>query len=438
MKHLLSLITFLSFFSFACLDRYAIPENINTNTGGTFGAGDTTYLQLNPVWDSSYGLTNPVEISIAQDGRIFVADSGANSILVFDQNGSAPSGFDQLKNLSLDDGTSIAPTDVDIDQKMNIFFINGTQQIFVWNQYWNSVGINKVSENGTFTHITSSIDTTVAVNSSNWFSLFYNPLWELTDLTFTQDQDLIDSLLSHHVFYDGRDEKNVLKDIHYNSTHLSKFTGLTAPSDTENHIFVVDTIGHGLNSKDRILQIDFQHSHLLELVNGEYVWSFSGKFGATVLGPGSGSEFVNDPLSLDVDYLGNLYYTQTGEEFPIHMIIPDYSGDYASYSSGFNPALDDIMNPNMVNHPADIAVDENRNIYVVDSDSSHVKVFDSNGKFFKKAGYASKIDTISLLKNPVALTVDNRGIIYVCDKSEGSIFRFKLSNTLDEDIQPTD
>ena len=38
------------------------------------------------------------------------------------------------------------------------------------------------------------------------------------------------------------------------------------------------------------------------------------------------------------------------------------------------------------------------------------------------------------MEQPVAVSVDQRGIVYVCDRSEGAVYRFKLSNTLDEDI----
>jgi len=40
--------------------------------------------------------------------------------------------------------------------------------------------------------------------------------------------------------------------------------------------------------------------------------------------------------------------------------------------------------------------------------------------------------------NPVALAVDNRGILYACDSQNGAIYRFKLSNTLDEDLTTED
>ena len=90
----LSLIIFL----ISCVDRLVIPSDINTGGTGQFGAGDTTFLQVNPLWDNDFGLDQPEEISISQDGRIFVADKGNNSILVFDQNGNNPGGFEKLKN----------------------------------------------------------------------------------------------------------------------------------------------------------------------------------------------------------------------------------------------------------------------------------------------------------------------------------------------------
>ena len=135
---------FLSMMVISCVDRFRIPNDINQNNSGNFGAGDTSFLQLSPVWNSAHGLSQPVEISIAQDGRVYVADAGVNSILVFDQNGNSPTGFDALKGLIDSETNGITPIDVDIDKKMNVFFIDGSQRIFLWNQNWNDVGINKV------------------------------------------------------------------------------------------------------------------------------------------------------------------------------------------------------------------------------------------------------------------------------------------------------
>ena len=129
-----------------------IPENIQSSESEVFGAGDTTYLIIQPTWNSSQGIVKPVEISIAQDGRIFVADESQFSILVFDQSGNQPGGFEDLRNLVDNNNIDIAPIDVDIDKKMNVFYIDGSQRIFVWNQYWNEVGISKVITSATFIH----------------------------------------------------------------------------------------------------------------------------------------------------------------------------------------------------------------------------------------------------------------------------------------------
>ena len=126
----------LCIFIYSCMDRFVIPENIQSSDPDSFGAGDTTYLLLQPIWNSDRGIDKPVEISIAQDGRIFVADEAKQSILVFDQNGNRPEGFEDLLSLVDEDNIVIAPIDVDIDKKMNVFYIDGTQRIFAWNQYW--------------------------------------------------------------------------------------------------------------------------------------------------------------------------------------------------------------------------------------------------------------------------------------------------------------
>ena len=420
----------------SCMDRFVIPSDIQSQNTGSFGAGDTTFLQLKPVWGSDHGLNSPTEISIAQDGRIFVADPGVHSILVFDQDGDSPPGFELLSNLRDPDGHTVTPIDVDIDKKMNVYFIDGSQRIFVWNQYWNEVGIHKISVSGTFIHTQTGVDTVATAGTDIWLSLLNDNDWGLVDGSMTDNQALIDSLIQPHIFYDGRDEMNIYLDTYYQSDS-SQFTGLTAPANDENMIFVTDNYG-GQNNQYRIIQVDFKRTLILELKSGDLVWAYTGQFGGTVKGYGTGSGTVNEPLSLDVDYQGNLYYTQAGNYFPVHMIFPNLSGDFAIYTSGFQPEADDVMNPELYAMPVDVAVDNSRNIYIADQANSDITVFNSYGDFFKKAGYDSVDDSLSILNEPVAVTVDQRGVVYVCDKGDGAIYRFKLSNTLDEDITPED
>ena len=420
------------FMTISCVDRFVIPSNINSSDPVNFGAGDTTFLQIKPLWDIGYGIDQPTEISIAQDGRIFIADKGRNSILVIDQNGETPMGFEQLLDLTDNSGSSISPIDVDIDKKMNVFFIDGSQKIFVWNQFWNQAGINRVSTSGTFKHSLTDVDTTVDAGTEIWMALLNDQAWELINAELENDNLLIDSLLQPHIFYDGSSSVNKYLDTYYDSDS-SLFSALTSSGNDENKIFVTDNFG-GINNQYRILQIDFKKSLLLELSSGDYVWSFIGHYGSTIKGFGTGAGTVNEPLSLDVDYQGNLYYTQTGDYFPVHKISPNLSGDFAIYTSGFQPEVDDIMNSDMFNFPTDVAIDNNMNTYVVDQMNRDVTVFTSGGGFFKKAGYNDTDNSLSMLNEPVAAAVDQRGVLYVCDKGDGAIYRFKLSNTLNDEI----
>tara|TARA_B100001250_G_scaffold327993_1_gene292364 strand:+ start:84 stop:1388 length:1305 start_codon:yes stop_codon:yes gene_type:complete len=414
----------------SCVDRYIIPNDIASQNNSQFGAGDTTYLQIKPVWDDTYGIEQPEDISIAQDGRVFVADRGNNSILVFDQNGERPEGYNRLTNIQDGEGAMLNPIDVDIDKKMNVFFIDGSQRIFLWNQYWSDITIAKVSKSAKFNHIASDVDTTVDAGSEVWLSLLNSQDWNMVSVQMDYDQAIIDSLMDPHLFYDGRDTMNIDLDIFY-QTDSSKFNAITAPSDKENMVYVTDDFG-GVNNQYRIIEIDFYRSLLLELANGDTVWSFMGRFGSTVKGFGTGAGTVNGPLGLDVDYQGNLYYTQVGDYFPAHMIIPNFSGDFAVYTSGFQPGADDIMEADRFSNAEDIAVDNNKNIYVVDNVNRDVTVFNSYGDFFKKVGYGQ--DSLKILAEPVAATVDQNGVLYVCDRSDGAIYRFRLSNELNEDI----
>ena len=415
----------------SCVERFEIPKIINSESSDLFGAGDTTYLELKPVWDETYGLEDPSEISIAPDGRIFVSDRLGNSIHVFNQDGSRAQGFEPLGNLTNQNGESLYPIDVDIDGKMNVFFIDGSEIIYVWNQYWNEVGISKVSSLILFNHVETNVDTMVDFDSDVWYSMLNSDDWQIKEINFMNDQNLIQELLDPHVFYDGKEDINLFNDAFY-KPDSSRFKGITSNSNQDN-IFVADDFG-GLNNQHRIIQIDFKRRLLIELNSNDTVWAYGGEFGSSIKGFGTGSGTVNKPSSLDIDYQGNLYYTQKGEFFPVHMIIPNYSGDFATFNSGFEPGVNDIMDASQYGEVVDISVDNDKNVYIVDIEQKEVTIFNSKGNFFKNIQYTVGGDSSFIMNAPVAITVDDRGILYVCDEADKSIYRFKLSNNLDEDI----
>ena len=432
-----------------CVEKMTLPTAINTNT--EFAAGDTTYLLVNPVWDETYGFAAPIEISIAPDGHIFVADSAANRIFVLDQSGNVLSGYGDLNNLVIVDDTAISPIDVDVDQKMNVYFIDGSDRIYRWSHYWNDVGIESFASAAVFSYTATGDTIRLGHRNPQWFEILNHPDWIMTSVEWSNEQTMIDSILAPHVFFEGSWVRNTFADLYYESEN-NNFSGITATLDSDNYIYAQD------HHHNRIIKIILERSQYIKLSNGELVWTHSGTFGQTVIAEGTGAGTVNDPLGIDVDYAGNLYYSQGGNFFAIHKVRPVVTGAYTVYQSVFQEGSNEIMDLFRFSFPADVAVDLNQNIYVANTESQEIQVFDSNGQFFKKAGVEEvtidttmwvaygdmdvEVDTFivkeikGFLTSPQAVTVDKRGVIYICDTPTSRILRYRLSNKLDEDLQP--
>ena len=432
-----------------CIEKMTLPTAINTNT--EFAAGDTTYLIVNPVWDETYGFVAPIEISIAPDGHIFVADSAANCIFVLDQSGNVLSGYDELKGLDNIDNTTVSPIDVDVDQKMNVYFIDGSNRIYRWNHYWNNVGVESFAAAAIFSNTANGDTIRLGHQDPQWFELLNHPEWIMTSIEWSNEQTVIDSILGPHVFFEGSWARNTFADLYYESENNS-FSGIAATLDSDNYIYAQDY------HHNRIIKIILERSQYIQLSNGEFVWVHSGTFGQTVIAEGTGAGTVNVPLGIDVDYAGNLYYSQGGEFFSVHKVRPVVTGAYTVYQSVFQEGINEIMDLFRFGSPADVAVDLNQNIYVANTGGQEIQVFNSNGQLFKKAGVEEvtvdttmwvthgntdvEVDTFivkemkGLLISPQAVTVDKRGVIYICDTATSRILRYRLSNKLDEDLQP--
>jgi len=439
----------ISFFIWGCLEKMPLPSDINVNT--EFVAGDTTYLLVNPIWDDTYGFITPIEISIAPDGHVFVADSAAKSIFVLDQSGNMLNGYNSLINMNDIADTIVYPIDVDIDQKMNVFFIDGSNRIYRWNQYWNKIGIESYASFVTFLNPSTGDTIQRSSDSIQWFELINHPDYIMIEVEWSNNQSIIDSILLPHVFFKGSWGRNIFADLYYES-EKNLFSGISTTLGSDNFMFAQD------HYHNRIIKILMERSQYIKLVNGERVWVHSGKFEQTVVSEGTGAGTVNAPLGIDIDYAGNLYYSQGGEFFSIHKVKPVVTGAYTVYQSAFQEGTNEIMDLFRFTAPADVAVDLNQNIYVANTEDQEIQVFDYNGKFFRKAGVNEitidttmyvehgsqlvEIDTFivkelkGFITSPQAITVDKRGVIYICDTPSSRVLRYRLSNQLDEDLQP--
>jgi len=468
-----------SMMALSCVERTPLPTEIYIPQN--FAAGDTSYLLQRPIWDETWGFETPLEISIALDGHIFVADSAAERIFVLGQDGEILEGFDVLSDLMTDTAQPLTPIDVDIDSRMNVYFIDGSNTIYRWNQYYNDVGIAAVSSAATFVNTQTDETQYLTQGSLEWLQIANHQDWEILDIEWSTDPALMDMYTKPSVFFDAASELNQYLDTYYNGEN-SRFRAMSATEGNERYIYAADAPTE--EDKDRIIRIDLARAHYLKLesqefseynsatqyqtgsvVNFEYqgivftfkwqaeqpatgfspmdqdgmidhihwelddvLWAHQGIFGRTVTGFGMGVGSVNQPTGLDVDYTGAIYYSQNSEYFSANAILRHSDGRYLSI---FDVATHEIMEISRFSNPHDIAVDSDQNIYIVNSGSNEVEVFNSDGKAYKNAG-------VGVLKKPVAVAVDSRGLIYVCDEQTSSIVRYRLSNVVDENIVPID
>lgn len=467
------------FLGMACVEKMPLPTEIYSPTG--FTAGDTTYLMQNPIWDETWGFNTPMDISIAQDGHLFIADSAANRIFVLRQDGAVLSGFETLANLKNYANNPLSPIDVDIDNKMNVFYIDGSNKIYRWNQYWNDIGIAAVAVSATFVNtVNGNTVTLTPADTVAWLNTANSTEWTILDMEWSSDDDLTSILMAPHVFYDASSDINKHLDTYYNGD-LSRYTALSATGGTDRYLYVTDY--SQIADKDRIIRVEFARSTYIKLSSGSYdffndnsqyqkgslvnfnfnditfsfrwvyndpgtgfppmdengkidhehwdlldaLWAHEGVFGHNVVHFGRGIGSVNIPTGIDVDYTGNIYYSQIGDHLSVHSI--EAAGNFY-YPPIFSDSLmHNIISMSRFADPMDVAVDQEKNIYVANTNAQEIQVFNSDGNFFKSFG-------TDILSAPRSVTVDDRGVIYICD-SPARIIRYRLS-ILDDDKETTD
>jgi sugar lactone lactonase YvrE len=130
------------------------------------------------------------------------------------------------------------------------------------------------------------------------------------------------------------------------------------------------------------------------------------------------------PLGISADAAGNLFVTQiSGKITKI-----DSSGNstiiYAGGVSGTNASF---------NFPADIVPDGTGNLYVTDKNNNRIRKIDSNNNITTFAGTGPLFDgngTNASFNEPLGITIDNSGNLFVADSSNNKIRKIDSSGNV--------
>jgi len=322
----------------------------------SFGANDTTYIHLLPDWDAAtlgYQATEPftpVDIAIGDDGYIFIADSANNKIVTVLKSGNVVN-HQNLGSIAPING----PVGIDIDSKLNLLIVNGTNTVYVWNQYMNN--------SGAYAYLVGTANKPNLIFSSDSTQLIeavidsiYFGLLEVSDLVFSDGTDYIDSVLHIHPFYVDDDENSSFRDVTF------------GPSN-DGTVFLTD------NSNNRILKLNIASSGFVVLNTGFPIRTFKGISAGNIATYGSGAGTVDNPRGITADDEGNVYFTQLGGNFLVQKLKPQ--GD--QYISAFTLYEDPIMDLNRFTAPYNVALGQENAIFVLDTGEGKVQKFLNRG-----------------------------------------------------------
>lgn len=360
----------------SCGEKTPLPDVIVSPD--LFGANDTSYVHLTPDWDASYmgyseAFIEPADIAIGDDGYLFVADKANNRIVTLSQAGQV------LEYQNLDKiGPIENPVGLDIDSKLNLVIVNGSNTVYAWNQYINNIGVLSVI--------------TDQDSSGNYI--------------FSDEQSKIDSVLGIYPIYIDPDPNASFQDVAF------------GPAG-DNVLFVTD------NGTNRIISLDLVIQTAVKLTNNRLHPLFVCTFNNTIASFGSGAGTVDDPRGIACDDNGNLYFTQLGGNFLVQKLLNDNS----VYTSAYVLYEDPIMDLERFKGPMDVALGNDNAIFVVDAaDSGRVSKFYNKGI---KAGEPVDLGKQGLnqarFNNPMSIVVSDEEIVYIANTDDHRIERYQYT-----------
>ena len=392
----------------SCGDKMSLPSSPQNVP---FGSGDTTYIHLAPDWTSNGGipLSDPCDIVAGPDGQIFVADRGNGRIVAYDRAGVPVQGYGLDRLADFDSLEAIGQ-----DEKLNLYIATGGSTVLYWNQYNNWAGVEAVLD---YLVIYDTLET-------DTFNLTYEEYVNLAiqepsryvpiDLAFSDDPARIDSALGPTIFYQD-------------PTGHARYRGVAGGPD--NTVYLCDKYF------DQVIRLNVIFHNLVLLYNGGLGLVYRGEYDRPVATYGTGMGTTIDPAGIFIQVQGGqhfIYFAQTGGNFLVQKIREAGEGNFFA---AYGPDAD-IMALGRFAHPLDIWVAEqylgSNWIFVADTDSNRVQVFDPTGEFLMYAGVrdSSGVEIFNELSGPESVA-HFEGILYVADTGHNRIVRYALSSDVE-------
>ncbi len=356
MKRKIFFLFFLILLINGCGDKLDLTE---FSTGKKIeNPSDTSYIQLNPIWE---GFKNPSDIMIGREPFIYIADTDNDRVVMMNTAGSI------LGTIQIRKPVALAQ-----DYRLNLY-------------------------------VCAEFDTVISGVTKVFGALYKIDLFSAGNQISTANVTRLLPTTSQHFQKDKRRYTGVA--VFYDNSYLVTRVGPdnTSPIDPDNGIL-------------QFIQVKNS--------NGVYTDTLLGRV-PNLEANGSGLLSINQLSGITTFNRKNyeIVTTQTGNtSFKVQWLKFIITTDYAGYVSKFDPSVEqiDFLKPNKFDTPEDVTVDNNNNIFVVDSKKDSLFKFNQFGTEQQSFGGPT------LFKNPKGVAFYDR-TLYVCDSGNNRILRFILS-----------
>ncbi len=365
----------------------------------TFGANDTSYVELFPVWNSAQlgtQLDYPADIVMGPDGILFLADKNNNRVLALSKAGEL------LTSENLDQITPIQhPYGLALDSKLNLFIANGSDTLYCWNQYLNNANIDSIAESGRYLDAATGNIREYTFSELEQLYLDGEPQLTLVDLIFKRAENA-DRVRNIYPFFIDRQ-----KGAHYN--------GVAAGTYGDGMVYVTES------GNNKIVKIGLFPQLAVRTGLGRILYQYKGMFIKNAVTVGSGAGTANAPYSIVCDNSEKLYFTQLDGNFKVQKL------ETTNFSPTFILYEHPIMDLDRFYSPVDIALDATNDIYVLDRHLGKVFKFYNSGV---SAGHPAPLGEKGLAEATFneanGLFVDDN-VVYVVESGDNRIRRFQYT-----------
>lgn len=373
-----------------CGEQWPLPTGVE-NRVEDFGANDTSFVRLTPDWDAAHGYTwtDPGDIQIGGDGNVFIIDhsevNGHTGGRVVELNSNGTMIHNDLFTSVTD--TTDPPLGIGQDSKLNLFMVNGTDQVFAWNQYASQVGIAEVMDSAQVRLVETGDIYTLYGDRPLWTQFLALPEGTYEDVAFFGNDDPAVTALYEQPYVFYTDSSYAI-----GVTVTPEFVDVAGGNNRSEEIFLAD------RRDDRIIQVDVRLDKLLITNQGEVIYTYVGDFAGSIIGLGQGQGSVNSPTSLVTQNASgrtSIYFAQTKGNFLVQRI----TGSGENWNYDISPAgagTPELQVLEYFGTPSSIAVGEQDTrglglIYVADSKQNRVTSFFSGGYRFREVAVEEEL-----------------------------------------------